>query len=164
MTRLEAGALTLNRRPEAVSSLITDAVAALGTVLDDATLAISVPTDLPLVDVDRVLMVQVLANLLQNAERYSPPGQPIEITAAPVGAVVEIAVRDHGPGVDAGDRERIFRMFNRVSGGGRAGLGLTIAQAFTEAHGQHISVVNESDGGARFAVTVAMAAVATEVG
>lgn len=164
MTRLEAGALTLHRQPESVSDLVEDAVAALGTVLDESRLVSSYAADLPMVDVDRILMTQVLANLIQNAERYSPDGQLIEVTATRTGDVVTVVVRDHGPGVDPGDQERIFRMFNRVSGGGRAGLGLTIAQAFTEAHGQHISVENDPEGGARFLVTMPVAATLIEVG
>ena len=116
--------------------------------------ALELPPDLPTVDVDQVLMVQVLANLLENAARHSPPAQPIEIVASTHDGVVEVTVRDHGPGIPIADRERIFEMFNQVSGGGRGGLGLTIARAFVEAHGQAISLGDTPEGGAAFVFTM----------
>ena len=73
-------------------------------------------------------MKQVLANLLENAARHSPDGAPVEVRATVAGGAVELAVADHGPACPSAERERVFQMFNRVSGGGRAGLGLAIAK------------------------------------
>jgi signal transduction histidine kinase len=74
-----------------------------------------------------------------------------------VEGAVEISVEDCGPGVPEADRDRIFKMFNRVSGGGRAGIGLAIVQAFVEAHGQSVRVESSPGGGARFVFTLPVA-------
>ena len=74
-----------------------------------------------------------------------------------VGDVVEVSVEDRGPGVPEADRDRIFKMFNRVSGGGRAGIGLAIVQAFVEAHGQTVRAEGAQGGGARFVFTLPVA-------
>ena len=93
----------------------------------------------PCCSIDHVLMGQVLANLLENAERLSPRAARITVAArvAPGSAstMAEISVADQGPGIAREDRERVFEMFSQNGGGGRAGLGLAIAKAFVEAHG-----------------------------
>jgi two-component system sensor histidine kinase KdpD len=107
--------------------------------------------------IDHVLVSQVLANLLENAERVSPPASTIRVSArvAPgdLGRV-EIAVADDGPGIDAHERARVFEMFSQDGRGGRAGLGLAIAKAFVEAHGGIIWIDPEVAHGARIAFTV----------
>ena len=96
-------------------------------------------SDLPLLDIDHVLIGQVLANLLENAARLCPDCSPIRIGARSIGTTavpfVEISVTDEGPGIAAEERERVFEMFSQNSGGARSGLGLAIAKAFVEAHG-----------------------------
>jgi two-component system sensor histidine kinase KdpD len=105
-----------------------------------------------------VLVGQVLANLLENAERLSPAGSPITVGAqvAPGSAstMAEISVSDEGPGIAREDRERVFEMFSRTGGGGRAGLGLAIAKAFVEAHGGLIWIDPDVVHGARVVFTV----------
>ena len=102
-------------------------------------------------------MSQVLANVLENAERLSPDDGIIRVTAraAPRNtARVEIAVADDGPGIAGEDRERVFDMFSQNGGGGRAGLGLAIAKAFVEAHGGLIWIDPDVAHGARVVFTV----------
>ena len=70
---------------------------------------------------------------------------------------------DSGPGVPPEQRELIFDLFHRGAGGGRAGLGLSIAKAFVEAHGGRISVGAARGGGARFALTIPLNHARTEV-
>ena len=110
-------------------------------------------TDLPLLAIDHVLIGQVLANLLENAARLSPPDHPIRIGARAVGdpavPFVEISVADEGPGIAPEERERVFEMFSENSGGARAGLGLAIAKAFVEAHGGSIWIDPATTQGAR---------------
>ncbi|HEY3941594.1 MAG TPA: ATP-binding protein [Acidimicrobiales bacterium] len=168
MTRLESGALELHREVQPVSDLVDDAVAALnlGAPRVGASaeghrgrVDVDVPDDLPPVDVDQLLMRQVLTNLLDNALRFSPEGTAVEVTARLVDDRIELSVRDHGPGIPPADRERAFGMFNRIAGGGRAGLGLTIARAFVEAHGESISIHEAAGGGARLVVTLPLAPV-----
>ncbi len=159
MTRIRSGALELRRTAVPVVEVVDEAVQAVATELAPAQVTATVPGDLPPVDVDLVLMVQVLANLLENAARHSPEGCPIEVEAAAHNGLVEVAVRDHGPGVPFAERERVFEMFNRASGSGRAGLGLTIAKAFVEAHGQTIRVGDAPGGGAELTFTMPRAVV-----
>ncbi len=138
MTRLEAGALELHPTTIGFTDLVDEAVALLGGIVAPGRVAVDTPEDLPLLQLDHVLMSQVLANVLENAERLSPGGSMIRVAArrAPGNATrVEIAVADDGPGIAPEDRERVFEMFSQNGGGGRAGLGLAISKAFVEAHG-----------------------------
>ncbi len=163
MTRIEAGSLELRLEVGTVADLVDEAVASLGAVLEPVDLNVSLAPDLPPVEMDQVLMTRVVANLLENAARHSPPGAAVEVRADTHEGVVEVTVSDHGPGIPEAERERVFQMFNRVSGGGRAGLGLTIAKAFVEAHGQTITVGERPGGGARLRFTLAPVAVPADV-
>jgi two-component system sensor histidine kinase KdpD len=158
MTRIEAGALDL--RPTAVGfdELVDEALASLGGIVAPGRVAVDAPADLPLLYLDHVLMSQVLANVLENAERLSPADSVIRVAArvAPgSGATrVEISVADEGPGIARDERERVFEMFSQNGGGGRAGLGLAIAKAFVEAHGGLIWIDPDVTRGARVVFTV----------
>nr|MDA8291021.1 ATP-binding protein [Actinomycetota bacterium] len=153
MTQIQAGALRPRRAATTLDELVSETLSVLGPSRQGR-VALSLPLTLPEVDVDHLLVVQVLANLLENAMRHAPAGSPIVVRARPAGELVEVAVDDRGPGVPAGERERIFAMFNRVSGGGRAGLGLAIARAFVEAHGGTIRAEERAGGGASFVFTL----------
>jgi two-component system sensor histidine kinase KdpD len=154
MTRIEAGVLTLHRTPTSVSDLINESVAAMGATLNDHTIDVSVPASLPDVDIDRVLMGQVLINLLDNAARHAPARSVIAVKGERRGPQVVLYVADQGPGVAISDRETIFDRFTQLSTGGRAGLGLTIAKTFVEAHGEHVWYEEVPDGGARFVLSL----------
>ena len=100
---------------------------------------------------------QVLANLLRNALVHTPPGTPIEVSAARDGDDVRLEVRDHGPGLPTEDPSEIFERFWRSEGGrkqGRAGagLGLAIVAGIVDAHGGRVDATNAPDGGASFVV------------
>jgi two-component system sensor histidine kinase KdpD len=161
MTRIQSGALELRRAITPVGDVVDGGLRA--SAVPAGTVTVDLPPDLPPVDVDQLLMEQVLANLLDNAARHSPEGATIAVTAVHRDQVVELSVTDSGPGVAPDDRERVFRMWSRAGGEGRAGLGLAIARAFVEAHGQTIDVVRAPGGGARFVVTLPAAAVPAEV-
>ncbi|HXZ82491.1 MAG TPA: ATP-binding protein [Acidimicrobiales bacterium] len=163
MTRIEFGELELRRKPTALERVLDDALASFGAAEWVDRVVASFPADLPPVDIDRLLVCQILANLLENAERHAPEGSPISVSGRTAGKVVEVSVEDCGPGVPEADRDRIFKMFNRVSGGGRAGIGLAIVQAFVEAHGQSVRVETAAGGGARFVFTLPVATAAVEV-
>jgi len=156
MTSIQAGALRPQRLPTGVDDLVAETLAALGPAWPGR-VARSIPLTLPAVDVDHLLVVQVIANLLENAVRHAPPGSSIHLGAAVRDDLVEVVVEDRGPGVPVGERDRIFAMFNRVSGGGRAGLGLAIAKAFVEVHGGTIRAEERPGGGARFVFTLPVA-------
>lgn len=160
MTRIQAGALEVRRQPQALTDLAEEAVSQLRSSLGGRQVRALVPADLPLVTADPVLIVQVLANLVDNANRFGPPGTPLEISASLDGpSRVVVSVSDRGPGVPRQERETIFERFVRYDTGGRSGLGLAIAKAFVEAHGGQIWVEEAPGGGARFAFTLSVDAV-----
>ncbi len=106
--------------------------------------------DLPLVRVDAVLVEQALSQIIDNAAKYSPPGTTIVVAARAVGATVEIAVSDQGPGLTAEEQARVFERFYRgprhrtaVKG---SGLGLWIAHAFIVASGGQLQVASKGAG------------------
>jgi two-component system, OmpR family, sensor histidine kinase KdpD len=158
MTRIESGALDLRPTLIPLDELVDEALASLGGLVPATMVDVETPADLPLLEIDYVLIGQVLANLLENAARLAPAGSHIRIGARPVEGpgipFVEISVTDDGPGIAPEDREQVFTMFFRNSGGGRAGLGLAIAKAFVEAHGGSIWIDPHVALGARVAFTV----------
>ena len=158
MTRIEAGALELRPTTISFDELVAEAQAALGGLISPGRVKVDAPDDLPLLHLDHVLMTQVLANVLENAERLSPDDSVIRVAArtAPGSAAtrVEISVSDDGPGIARDERERVFEMFSQNGGGGRAGLGLAIAKAFVEAHGGLIWIDPDVARGARVVFTV----------
>jgi len=151
MTRIQAGALEPRHQAVPITSIVEDAVGSLGPANGPAELVVEVPDDLPLVDIDRVLVAQALANLLENAARFAPDGTPVTVRAKATTRAVRVTVMDQGPGVTGSDREDLFEMFSRRDAGGRAGLGLAIAKVFVEAHGEHIWFEEVPSGGACFA-------------
>jgi two-component system sensor histidine kinase KdpD len=117
-----------------------------------------VPSDLPALCMDASAMERVLANLLQNAIKYSPPCTPLGISAhVTTNAELELRVEDEGPGIPTESRGRIFEPFYRsrttvesqVPG---HGLGLAICQHIVWEHGGRIEVTDRPGGGARFSV------------
>jgi two-component system sensor histidine kinase KdpD len=158
MTRIESGALELRTSAVGLDELIEEAVGSLSGIVPPDRVRSELPAALPVLHIDHVLISQVLANLLENADRLAPGTAPIRIAArvAPDSGEgqVEISVSDEGPGVPATERDRVFEMFSQNGGGGRAGLGLAIAKAFVEAHGGFIWIDPDVERGARFVFTV----------
>jgi two-component system sensor histidine kinase KdpD len=154
MTRIDAGVLEVRRGPTSVLDLAREAVRTLRSTLRDRPVAVEGPDDLPSADIDPVLVGQVLANLMDNAHRYAPPDSLITVAGELRGDRIALSVTDAGPGVPPGEREAVFDTYVRFDTGGRAGLGLTIAKTFVEAHGEHIWVEDAPGGGARFVFTL----------
>jgi two-component system, OmpR family, sensor histidine kinase KdpD len=154
MTRIEAGVLTLDRSVTPVSELVKDAITSLGSTLREQRLEVLVPDSLPDVDVDHVVIGQALVNLLDNAVRHSPPHGVVTVRGERRGEKIVVSVADQGPGVPPADRETIFDRFTQLSTGGRAGLGLTIAKTFVEAHGESVWYEEVPEGGARFVISL----------
>ena len=157
MTRIEAGALEIRPTAMPFDELVDEALGNLGGLLARERVSVEAPADLPMLRIDHVLISQVLANLLDNAERVSPAGSVIRIAARPVAGShdrIEIAVADDGPGIAPAERARVFEMFSQNGRGGRAGLGLAIAKAFVDAHGGLIWIDPDVDRGARVLFTV----------
>ncbi len=158
MTRIEAGVMTARTTPTSVDRLVQGAIGALGAALADHRVEVALNPTLPLVDVDPVLIEQVLVNLLDNAVRHAPAGSVLDVVAERrAGGEVVVMVGDQGPGIAPADRELVFDRFTQFDTGGRAGLGLTIARTFVDAHGQRLWYEEAPTGGARFAFTLAPA-------
>ncbi len=157
MSRIQAGVLTPRYTVTSIDDLLRDALDAVDP--HDHVLSVEWREDLPPVDVDEVLISRVLTNLLQNALRYSPKDAPISVRATLDGEdKVVVSVADQGPGVIAERRNEVFELFARRQDDTGAGLGLTIAKTFVEAHGQHIWVTEAPGGGAMFCFTLATVA------
>src|SRR5690242_9462139 len=157
MIRVESGALQVHKEWQPLEEPLGVALIRLGDRLKTRTVTVALPADLPLVPVDAVLMEQVFVNLLENAIKYTPPDSPIDVSAMSDGAVVRVVVADRGPGIPAGEEDRIFEKFYRSAGapsGGGVGLGLTICRGIVTAHGGRMWAEPREGGGAEFHFTL----------
>ncbi len=157
MARLQARAPTLRREWQPLEEVLGAALHQLDRHIGGRDVVLHVPDDLPLVEIDDVLMERVLVNLLENALRYSATGAPIELAASTTTGAVTVEILDRGPGLAPGEETRIFDEFVRGTAAGArdgVGLGLALARAIVEAHGGRIWAENRPDGGTAFRFTV----------
>ncbi|MBN3843383.1 sensor histidine kinase KdpD [Burkholderia sp. Ac-20349] len=166
MARLQAGSLQLKRQWSLLEETVGAALAACRRVLARHPARVVLPADLPLLQMDAVLMERLFTNLFENAAKYTPADTPIEIGAERMTddglPFVRVLVDDYGPGLPAGMETRIFDKFTRgekESATPGIGLGLAICRAIVEAHGGKIGALNRTapDGhvtGARFWFTL----------
>jgi two-component system, OmpR family, sensor histidine kinase KdpD len=155
MSRIQAGVLQPRRAATALPELAAVVAGDLRQALQGYQLRLELPESLPPVDVDRTLIARVLTNLLENAIRHAPKGTPITVTAGPgAPGTVLVSVADQGPGVSPERRKEVFGLLARRDADAGAGLGLTIARTFVEAHGQRIWVEDAQGGGAKFCFTL----------
>jgi two-component system OmpR family sensor kinase len=154
----------VERAPVDLGRLVEDAAHDARAVAPDRVVGVDVRGDATVLgDVDGLR--QVLANLVRNALVHTPPGTPLELSARAAGegdgAAVVMAVRDHGPGLPAGDPTALFERFwraehdrGRERGKAGAGLGLAIVAAIAAAHHGRVSAADAPGGGACFTVTL----------
>jgi two-component system sensor histidine kinase KdpD len=157
ITRIEAGVFTVHPSPTSVQELVREAVNTMEPTLSAHRVDSIVPMNVPAVDVDPLLIGQVLINLLDNANRHSPSDGVITVEARRVENHVVLSVTDQGPGITPNQRQLVFERFAQLDKGGRAGLGLTIAKTFVEAHGQEIRYEDAPNHGARFVFSLPLA-------
>lgn len=155
MARLEAGEVMLNRQWFAPEEIVGSALSRLDKQLKSRPVNIHMPENLALINVDAVLLQQVMVNLLDNADKYSDSGLPIDISVGAMSLGLYITIADRGPGIPAGLQQKIFEKFFRIneeSAQSGVGLGLSICRAIIEAHGGEIQATNRSGGGALFQI------------
>jgi two-component system sensor histidine kinase KdpD len=153
MSRLQTGALPVSVEPTDVEYLIFSAVAGLRS--SGAGLDIHVDETLPLALVDPGLFQQALANVVENAQKWAPPGATVRVEAGSAGGRVTIRVVDQGRGIPEDQRAQVFLPFQRLGDGGSeepkgVGLGLAVAQGFVEAMGGELAIEDTPGGGATF--------------
>ncbi|MET3988310.1 sensor histidine kinase KdpD [Streptomyces sp. PvR034] len=132
---------------------------ALGGVPEDS-VELDIPETLPMIAVDRGLLERAVANIVENAVKYSPDGQPVNVTASALHERVELRVVDRGPGVPDGAKDRIFEPFQRhgdAPRGAGVGLGLAVARGFTEAIGGTLTAEDTPGGGLTMVITLPIA-------
>lgn len=157
MTRIEAGAVKPVLEQLDLGDVIGSALNRMEKSLSGHSLRVQVDEPVPMLMLDFVLTEQVIANLLDNAAKFSAAGTSIEISAAASAESVELCVRDQGPGISPDDATRVFERFFRVESADHrpagTGLGLAICKGFVEAMGGEISVRNRvSEKGSEFLV------------
>jgi two-component system sensor histidine kinase KdpD len=157
MSRLQAGALQPTLRSVNLEEVVPAAIASLG---DRAYgVVMDVPETLDRVRADAALLERVVANLVENAMRWSPADRPARVTAGRVQDRVDVRIIDHGPGIKPANREQVFQPFQRLGdrGGTGVGLGLAVARGFVRAMGGELIIEDTPEGGTTAVVSLPVA-------
>jgi signal transduction histidine kinase len=152
-SRIDAGTFSYRFGDVDLAALVRDAVTTASVGQDEVPVVADIPVSGPTIRGDGERLRQVLGNLIDNAVKYSPAGEPVEVRLVPVDGSVQICVQDRGPGIHRDDQQLVFEKFGRVSGGVSkpgTGLGLFIARSIAEAHGGTLSVSSAPGRGALF--------------
>ncbi|OIJ95083.1 histidine kinase [Streptomyces sp. MUSC 14] len=155
LSRLEAGALTLNLRATSLEEVLPMALA------DVPDVEVADVEAIPAVLADPPLLERVIANLVGNAARHTPPGRKVLVTASALAGRVELRVVDRGPGLPADGRDRLFEPFQRLGDTDNTtglGLGLALARGLTEAMSGTLSPEDTPGGGLTMVVSLPFAA------
>lgn len=160
VSRAEAHQLDLHPQPVAPGALVRDAVKAAGPAYAAKGVALEgdVERELPTIEVDPERLAEVLANLLANALRHTPPGGTVTASARRESGLIEIAVTDDGEGIAPEHLDRVFERFYRVDpararASGGTGIGLAIVRAIVQAHDGTVTAVSDGAGrGATFTI------------
>ncbi|MEU4933139.1 ATP-binding protein, partial [Streptomyces yokosukanensis] len=161
MSRLQTGTVTPLIREIDVDEVVP---MALGGVPEDS-VELDVPETLPMVEVDPGLLERSVANLVENAVKYSPRGRTVLVSASTMADRVEVRVVDRGPGVPDEAKDRIFEPFQRYGDaprGAGVGLGLAVARGFAEAMGGTLNAEDTPGGGLTMVLSLRAAAVPPE--
>jgi signal transduction histidine kinase len=157
LAQLDSGGIRLDRRPNSLADLVSDTLESFSVQAERQGVRLhgEAGTGIPNLEFDAAHVGRVLANLVDNALRYTPPGGEVVLTTATVDDGVEVEVRDTGPGIDEEDLAHVFERFyraeasrNRALGGG--GLGLAIVKGVVEAHGGRVGVRVGPESGTTF--------------
>jgi signal transduction histidine kinase/CheY-like chemotaxis protein len=153
VSRITRGQITLRRERTSLAAALACAIESARPLVDARghTLDVHLPEGLPELDADPVRLAQILANLLNNAAKYTDPGGHIAVTATYEAGEVVVCVRDDGMGIPAEMLERVFDAFlqteaARARAQGGLGIGLTLVKRLVELHGGRISAASEGPG------------------
>ncbi len=161
LSRLEAGALQINRHLNSLEEVAGDVAARIWQLTHQERIKITFPDDMPLVSFDYGLILQVLGNLVDNALRYERESYQVEIRGSVVERTAHVAVINHGPNILPDEREHIMQPFYHGPGG-NIGLGMAIAKGIVEAHGGKIWIEDTPGGGATFVFALPLGEVEDE--
>ncbi|MEV0988813.1 sensor histidine kinase KdpD [Streptomyces sp. NPDC049949] len=153
MSRLQTGTVTPQIRETDLDEVVP---MALGGVPEDS-VQLDIPESLPMVAVDRGLLERAVANIVENAVKYSPEDAPVLVSASALADRVELRVVDRGPGIPEEAKSRIFEPFQRhgdAPAGAGVGLGLAVARGFTEALGGTLTAEDTPGGGLTMVLTL----------
>jgi signal transduction histidine kinase len=156
-SRIDAGTFGYTFGDIDVGALVEEAVANAAVAQDEVSLVANVPRLLPTVRGDGARLQQVLSNLIDNAVKYSPDGETVDVRAMSVNGRVLVDVTDRGEGIAPEDHRLIFEKFGRVRGATSkpgTGLGLYIARSIAEAHGGFLDVSSAPGRGTTFTLTL----------
>ncbi|WAZ20292.1 sensor histidine kinase KdpD [Streptomyces cinnabarinus] len=156
MSRLQTGTVSAIVREIDLDEVVP---MALGGVPEDS-VELDIPETLPMVDVDKGLLERAVANVVENAVKYSPPGTPVLVSASAIADRVEVRVVDRGPGVPDEAKERVFEPFQRYGDaprGAGVGLGLAVARGFAEAMDGTLHAEDTPGGGLTMVLSLPMA-------
>ncbi len=158
MAQLDTQEVRMTFSAQSLGNLIHDAIEVTAPLPGGHEVSVRLPPDLPKVDADPVWIQKLLGNLLENAAKYSAPGEPIFVSAERRGANVAVSVADRGLGIDPMEQSLIFDKFyrarNRSQGTSGTGMGLAICRAIAETHGGAISVTSQVGHGSVFTFTL----------
>jgi two-component system OmpR family sensor kinase len=157
LARLDQGR-PLDRAPVDLTAMVNDAVSDARAADPGRSVVAQIAEPIEVIG-DDLRLRQAVANLVRNALVHTPAGTPVEVALRAENGYADIDVIDHGPGVPAEQRERIFERFHRADptrsrDQGGSGLGLSIATAVVTAHGGRISVTDTPGGGATFRIAL----------
>ncbi|MFI7384036.1 ATP-binding protein [Streptomyces sp. NPDC049813] len=162
MSRLQTGTVTPLVRETDLDEVVP--MALVGVEDPELSVDLDIPESLPMVSVDKGLLERAVANIVENAVKYSPPDAPVLVSASTLGRRVELRVVDRGPGVPDEAKERIFAPFQRYGDaprGAGVGLGLAVARGFVEAMGGTLGAEDTPGGGLTMVLTLRAADPAT---
>ena len=162
ISRLQAGAAEPNRELWAVEELIAQAVEQVGA---DDRVALALPVETAVVEVDAIQVERVLVNLLENALKFSPPGETVHVRVTTTRSEAIVRIVDRGPGIPEPELERIFEPFARVAATddrGGSGLGLAIAKGFAEGNGGRVWAESQRGQGASLVLALPLVEVPVE--
>jgi signal transduction histidine kinase len=154
-SRIEAGYFSLRRQRLDLNQMLTEALLIVTPLLErrQQALTLTEPGHLPVAEGDSARLTQVMVNLLINASKYSPIGQPIDLRLAQRGQTLRVSVLDRGSGIPPAERLNLFRRFVRMSNQREqygVGLGLYVVKTTIEAHGGQVGVDDRPGGGSVF--------------